>query len=180
VSTGLEPFAEVTRDRSDVGAAGAAHGHVHVDAVLGLAELVHLDRVDPDRPGLELELLTGAHALVGTPAVDLDRRDVRGHLVDRAHERAQGSEDGLLGEAVGGGSCHELALGVVGRGGGPEPDGGVVHLVGQEQVAEQPGGPVDAEHQHPRRHRVERAGVAHLPGAGETAYLGDDVVRGHP
>ena len=49
-----------------------------------------------------------------------------------------------------------------------------------EQVAEQPGGAVDAEHQHAGRHRVEGAGVADLAGAGEPAYPGDDVVRRQP
>ena len=86
VSAGPEPRAEVAGDRADVGAAGAPDRHVEVDAALGLADLVHLDRVDPDRARLQLELLTGARQLVGAPAADLDRRDGRGHLVDRAHE----------------------------------------------------------------------------------------------
>ena len=79
---------------------------------------------------------------------------------------------------VGGGD--HLALGVVGGGGHPQPDGGGVRLLGEHQVAEQPGGPVDPEHQHAGGHRVERAGVADLAGAGQPPHLRDDVVRRHP
>ena len=74
----------------------------------------------------------------------------------------------------------DLALGVVGDGGLAEPDRGDVLLVGQRQVAEQPGGAVDAEHQHARRHRVERAAVTDLAGARESAHPADDVVRRPP
>ena len=47
-------------------------------------------------------------------------------------------------------------------------------------MTEQPGGAVDAEHQHAGGHRVEGAGVADLAGAGQPADPGDDVVRRHP
>ena len=47
-----------------------------------------------------------------------------------------------------------------------------------DEVGEQPGRPVDAEHEHAGRHRVQRAGVADLAGAGEPPDAGDDVVAG--
>ena len=40
-----------------------------------------------------------------------------------------------------------------------------VRLVGADHVREQPGGPLDAEHQHAGGHRVERAAVPDPPGA---------------
>ncbi len=55
-----------------------------------------------------------------------------------------------------------------------------VLLLGQRQVAEQPGGLLDADHQHPGGHRVERAGVPDPAGAGQPADPGHDVVRGQP
>ncbi len=85
-----------------------------------------------------------------------------------------------LGDVVGGHRRRGLALGVVGGGRDAEPDRGVVRLLGEHQVAEQPGGAVDAEHQHAGRHRVEGAGVADLAGAGQPPDPGDHVVRGHP
>ena len=50
-----------------------------------------------------------------------------------------------------------------------EPDGGVVVLVGEGEVTEQPGAASDADHQHAGGHRVERAGMADLAGAGQPA-----------
>ena len=59
-----------------------------------------------------------------------------------------------------------------------QPDRRRVRLVVQDQVAEQPGGPVDPDHQDPGGHRVQRAGVADLPGADQPAHPADDLVRG--
>ena len=47
------------------------------------------------------------------------------------------------------------------------------------QVPEQSGGAVDPEHEHPGRHRVQRACVTDLAGAGQAPYACDDVVGGH-
>ena len=74
----------------------------------------------------------------------------------------------------------DLALGVVGHGrlrpAGSWP-GSVLSL--PDQVGQQPGRPLHADHQHPGRHRVERAGVPDPAGAGQPAHPGDHVVRGH-
>ena len=75
---------------------------------------------------------------------------------------------------------HRFALGVVGRRGQPEPDGGVVVLVVQGEMSEQPGGPADADQQDAGRHRIEGAGVAYPAGAGQPAHPGDDVMRREP
>src|SRR5690606_1567359 len=74
----------------------------------------------------------------------------------------------------------ELALGVVGRRGGAEPDRRVVVLVGADDVREQLGRAADAEHEHARGHRVERAGVADLARAREASGASDDVVARPP
>ena len=92
----------------------------------------------------ELDLLAVAHPLVGALAVDLDRRDRGRHLLEVADELGGGRADDGLVEAGGRDGRGDLALGVVGGGGDAEPDRGVVRLLGQHQVAEQPGGPVDA------------------------------------
>ena len=74
--------------------------------------------------------------------------------------------------------CRDLTLRVVGQRHLPEPDRRGVVLVAAHEEGEQLGGPADAEHQHPGRHRVERAGVADLAGGAQPAGPGDDVVAG--
>ncbi len=134
--------------------------------------------VDAHPPRGELDLLPRAHPVVGAAPVDLDRADGRGHLVDLADEAGQRRADRVVVELVGRRAGEHLTLGVVGGGGDAEPDGGVVRLVGELQVAEQPGGPADADEQHAGGHRVERAGVADLAGAGEPPHPRDHVVGG--
>ena len=69
------------------------------------------------------------------------------------------------------------AVGVVGVRARAEPDRGQVGLVGQRQVSQQAGGPVDAEDQQAGGHRVQGAGVPDPPGTEELADRGDNVVR---
>ena len=129
----------------------------------------------------QLDLLAVAHPLVGALAVDLDRRDGGRHLLDVADERRpaprgpsprRGRRSATVATTSPSASSVVVAT--------PSRIGGVVRLLGQHQVAEQPGGPVDAEHQHAGGHRVEGAGVADLAGAGQPAHPRDDVVRGQP
>ena len=74
---------------------------------------------------------------------------------------------------------QHFTFGVLGRRRLPEPDGGGVRLVGRGQQPEDLGGALDADHQHPGRHRIQRAGVADLAGAEEPPAPADDVVAGH-
>ena len=128
----------------------------------------------------QLDVLAGPDPGVGPLAVDLDRRDRGRDLLEVADEGASAARERLVGEVRGAvtGQTSPSASSVVVA--APEPDRGVVGLVGQRQVPEQPGRAVDAEQQHPGGHRVERAGVADLAGAGQPAHPGDHVVRGHP
>ena len=79
------------------------------------------DLVHRHGPRRERDLLAGAHPLVGTSPVDLDRGDRRRHLLDLADEPRQGGADVVLGQVAGGRDADDLALGVVGGGGDPEP-----------------------------------------------------------
>ena len=72
----------------------------------------------------------------------------------------------------------DLAVRVVGVGRLAEPDRAGVLLLGEREVAEQPGGLLHPDHQHPGRHRVQRARVTDPAGAGQAADPGHDVVRG--
>ena len=145
----------------------------------GRSTVVHHQLVDRHRPRLQLDLLAGPHPGIGTLAVHLDGGDGGRHLLDVADEPRQLRAYVVLAHAADVVGRDDLALGVVGGRDGPEPDGRVVGLLGEHQVAEQPGGPVDAEHEHAGGHRVEGAGVADLAGAGQPAHPGDDVVRRH-
>ena len=136
--------------------------------------------VDRDRPRLDDDVLARAHPVVGPLAVDLDRRDRRRHLQDVAPESLQRDLDGLLGDLGRGGAGEQVALGVISDRRLTEPDGGDVRLLGEQQVAEQPGGAAVAEDQHTRRHRVEGAGVADLAGAEAPPGARHHVVGGDP
>ena len=175
MATGPEPLPQVAGEGPDVGAAGAPHGETH----LVTRDLVHPDLVDAHRPRLELHLFAGPDPVVGPLSVDLDRRDGRRHLFDLADEAGQRLPDRGFGDVVRRSGRRHLTLGVVGGRRHAQAHRGVVRLVGEQQVTEQPGRTVDAEHQHPGRHRVERAGVADLARAGESSYAGYDVVGGH-
>ena len=128
------------------------------------------------KPGGKLDGLSGAHPGVGTHAVDLDSRDRRRHLVQGAGERLDSALQGGVGDARCLALLDHVAFGVIGDGRHAEPQRRFVRLVGQRQVAEQPGGAPDPEHQDAGGHRVEGAGMAHLPGAGQPTTAGNDVV----
>ena len=57
---------------------------------------------------------------------------------------------------------QHLARGILGIGGRSEAHGGLIGLVALGEVARDAGGIAEAEGQHARRRRIERAGVAHL------------------
>src|SRR5699024_99331 len=82
------------------------------------------------------------------------------------------------GDRVGEAGVCDLAVGVVGGGGLAQPDGGGVGLVRPDDVGQQPGGAVDADHQHTGGVRVQGAGVTDFAGAGQLTDAPDDVVAG--
>ena len=81
-----QAVAEVPGEGPDVGSGGALDGDIDVHHVRGVvpADAVDLEPVDGDRPGGELDVLTGADPCVGAFAVDLDGADAAGHLLDAA------------------------------------------------------------------------------------------------
>ena len=108
------------------------------------------------------------HPVVGAPAVDLDGADRARPLLDRADHGGRARRDRRRRRGLTAGRrrpSSDVALGVVGDRRRPEPDGREVALVAQREVAEQAGGPADAEDEHAGGHRVERAGMADLAGA---------------
>ena len=177
-----ERRADVAGDRAHVGAASSSAARCdveHVEARCGRS--CDGELVDRDRSRLQLDLLAVAHPLVGALAVDLDRRDRGRHLVDVAHDRSANaprtrSRRGPRAGAVA--TTSPSASSVVVE----TPSRTVASYAFSVSIRwpEQPGGPVDPEHQHAGGHRVEGAGVPDLAGAGQPAHPGDDVVRGHP
>ncbi len=57
-----------------------------------------------------------------------------------------------------------------------EPHRGLVRLVESHKMRQQPRRWADTEHQKPGRHRVERSGVSHFPGAERTSRFRDDIM----
>ena len=131
-----------------------------------------------DRPGRQDHVLPGPDPGVGPPAVDLDRAHGGRHLLDAAGQRGNCRLDDGCGQRRHVVRRGDLALGVVGEGGLPEPDRRGVGLVAADQERQELGGPVDPEHEHPGSHRVQGAGVAHATGAAQPAHLGHHVVAG--
>ena len=180
VAAGAQGRAEVAGQGPDVGAARAAHGGVEVEQVPVAADIRDRELVDRHRPGRQLGRGARPGQPVGALAVDLDRADRGRHLLDLAGEPGHRRHERFRGNVRRGGGAGDLALGVVRAGRLAEPDRGVVFLLGQRQVAEQPGGLLHADHQDAGRHRVQRPGVAHLPGPGQPPDPGHDIMRRHP
>jgi hypothetical protein len=154
--------------------------HVDVDDGALAAGVQHLEHRHLDRARLELHALAPAYPGVGAAALDLHRRHRRRDLLDPAGQRGDRARDVVVGQARGVRAGEDLPLGVVGEGRLAEADGRVVALVGHRQVPEQARRAVDADDEHARRHRVQRAGVTDLAGTGEPPQPGHHVVRGAP
>ena len=158
-------------------------GDVDVDQVGRRAGAIRCtsSRWHGDRPRRQLDRLAGAHAVVGAPAVDLDRAHRRGHLLQRAGLRGRAPPGSRRRPGRGrrrrASSTSPSRSSVTVR--LPEPDRGLVGLVVPADVAEQPGGRADAEDQQAGGHRVERAGVPDLADRQHPPGPGDDVVRRH-
>src|SRR3990170_5641969 len=139
----------------------------------------HLERVDPDRTGRRLEGLPRSSGLVELAPGDLDRGVGRWRLHRLAHERGArcldlhpSDRDGLGAQD---GSLRIQRVSLL-----PQAAGALVRLREIAEVAQQPRRTPDAQNQQPRRHRVQRAGVADLADAEVPALDVDDIVRGHP
>ena len=153
---------------------------MHVDVEEG-ADRPHVRDLEPIHvhgPRRDRDVRTRTDQLVRPLTVDLDRRDLRRHLQDVSAQRLRRPVDLLAGDRARVGARADLSLGVVGRGRLAEPDRRVVALVGQREVAEQPGRTPEAEQQDAGGHRVEGAGVADLARPGEPADPCDHIVRG--
>ena len=140
----------------------------------------HVEPVDAHAAGCQFDGLTFAGQPVGPLAADLDCADRRRNLGDLAAQRGDRLLDLRVGDTVSRNGLQDLALGVLGRRGLPQPDGGGVRLVGSGQQAEDLGGPVDADDQHAGGHRVERASVPDLAGAEDAPAAAHHVMAGHP
>ena len=133
--------------------------------------------VHRDRPGRQLDLLPRADPGVSALAVDLDRAHRAGHLQDaRSAARSRGAISSAVRPAA---SAPPTTS--------PWASSVTVVLPSRTvasydlSVAGRPSSRVarpDAEDEYAGGHRVERAGVPDLAGAGQPADPGDDVVAG--
>jgi ribosomal-protein-alanine N-acetyltransferase len=99
VPADTEGGAEVASESSHVGAAGAPHRDVQVEALRARPHLVHGELVDGDPAGFEGDLLPCPDPGIGTSAVDLDRRDGGRDLVQLADQLGRSGPDRRLVEA---------------------------------------------------------------------------------
>ena len=164
---------EVAGDGPDVGAGRAVDVDVHIEhglaGVLADADVADVEPLDGDPAGGQLDLLAPADPRVGAHAVHLDGADRAGHLVDLADERASAAARTAASSvtaaagvrAVTSPSASSVTVAY------PEPDGRGVALARADDVGQQAGGPLDPDHQHPGRHRVEGAAVPDPAGAGQ-------------
>ena len=127
-------------ESDEVGAAGQGRAHVggqHADVRpagardaerrVGRRESDEVERVDPDRTRLGLEVLAGAGRLVELAASPPSRRCRRRSLKRLAHERPHRRTDGVLFDVDGRPADH-VAVGVEGRRFDAEPEGPLVRL----------------------------------------------------
>ena len=185
VPADAERGAEIAGEGAHVGTRGhldddveVDHGHAVVRARLTHVE--HLEAADGDGTRGEGDVLSPTHAGVGALTVDLDRADAARHLLDVAAERGDGRREGLVAQlrARQRRRGRDVALRVVGDRRLAEANRRGVLLVAPDEERQQLRRLVDAEHEHARRHRVERAGVADAARVREAPHAADDVVRG--
>ena len=180
VAADAQGIAQVPGQRTDVGARGALHRHLHVHHGPALFRLDAMDveAVDGHGPGRELDVLAGADAGVGAFAVDLDGADAAGHLLDLARQGGHPGADGVVGQVRGAGAADDVSLGVVRDRGFTQPDGRRVGLGGAHDVGEQPRRLVDSDHEHAGGHGIQRSGMAHFPGTGDPPHPANHIVAG--
>ncbi len=169
-----EQLPEIAGERADVRAGRARHAHVQ-QVPLAAQDVETLDR---HRASGQLDLFAGAHPRIRPHTADLDGTDRARNLLDLPGQARHCGCDLLIRDARGRPGGQHLALGVVGAGADPEQDRGVVRLLGEQQVAEQPRGAPDSADQHTGRGGVERSGMTDAAGAGDPAEPGHHVVGG--
>ncbi len=130
-----------------------------------------------DRTGGQLHGFARSDQVVRAPALHLDRRHRTRHLHQRAGESGNARPDVRLGQPVDGPGRHHHAVGVIGVGLLTQPDRREIGLVGQSQMPEQLGRPVDGQHQQAGRHRVQGAGVSDPTGPQHPPQSTHHVVR---
>ena len=180
VTAHAQSITEVTGQSANVRSGRAVDLDLQVEAAAFRAG--RTEQFEPGhghRTGLKLDFLTGADPIVGPPTVHLDGRDRGRALLDLSGQRGHSSLDAREFHDGAVGAEENLPLGIIGAGGLAEPDRGRVAFVGEDEVIEQLGGPLHADDQHARRHRVERAGVADPTGSGQPTNPADHVVRRH-
>src|SRR5690606_31940276 len=84
VSANIQRLAQIAGQCTDVGSRRAGNGDIHVQdlAAVFAAHFMDLESRNGYRPGLELHLFASAHAGVRALAINLDRRDRAGDLLD--------------------------------------------------------------------------------------------------
>ena len=118
--------AEIAGQCADVGPGGAVDLDVEIDHRQILRHEVasgdDLQPTDAHRPGRELDLLPRPDLRVRADAVDLDRRDRGGDLLDVTPQRGEGRLETGLVEVDDSATRGHLTLGVVGDGRDAQPD----------------------------------------------------------
>ena len=174
--------AEVSGERPDVraGRAATSTSSVHTPA-RSTADRQHVQPGDGDRRAASATSSPARTRCVGALAVTLIALTALGTW-SISPVNAAASADRIASSVTraGGRGGHDLALGVVGDRGLPQPDRRGVRLVRADHVGEQPGRPLDADDQHAGGHRVEGAAVPDPAGARQPAHPRHHVVRGHP
>ena len=170
---------EIAGERTDVRAARAVDDDVEVDPLGDGAHARHREPADRDLARLEFHLLARASEVVGPLAAHLDGRHRAGHLLNPTRERGDTCRNGVGCDCSENGGIRPRdlrAVGVVGVGRRAQTDRGLVGLVEPHDERQQARRRAHPEDQEPRRHRVERAGVADLARVQRTPGAGDDVV----
>src|SRR5262245_920814 len=170
-----EQAAHVAGERPHIGALatfGAQHG------VVGVGDVDEAQAVDLDRTGLELDHLTVAREIIGALAVNLDGREARWDLRDRAGELREDRAD-----VVDGGPCSaggiNAPLGVVGVALLAPAHGELIDLASIHHERDGLGRFPERDREQTRSERVERAGMAGALGAVEPLRHAHRMGRGH-
>jgi hypothetical protein len=168
--------AQIDRQRAYVRAFSAPDGHPGVrQTSSGRLENLDLEQVDPDTPGLALDLLTGSRSLVEPSPSHADGGVHGRNLLGLSQKLRQRGRQRLRREPTWIGLLQNAPFGVARLGRDPEGDGRLVGLVLASQEVLEFHCLIYAYRKYARGERVEGAGVARLVGPQEPANPLDHV-----
>ncbi len=175
VCASAERFSQIMRQTADIGTGAANDFKIKFRRF----KIAHGQRGDVDRTWLQFDFYTLACQFIEFAPALLDGAVDGGTLQNITDKRRQRRFYLLAGDVTGIMSGSDIAFGIIGGRRLTQPHPRHIALGGIHHIFAQAGGTAHAHHQHTRRQRIKRPGMADLPGLQGAAHLRDDIMARH-